>query len=276
MKKLLIPFIFFLLIGTANAWMSLGIAGGKDGTVADTNFCAGYSGLFCEDFESNQTCGDDAASQANCRNASGWSIPSGGAGGTVTNQATGLAGSYSKYLNATQDATLVYRVNASYTATDDVWAYAIVKIDSLTMSGSAKNGALLSILSATSTTICAAFIIVAGDGTTRYFNAYSSTATASTIQPVQGTTYAIWVRAKNNTATTGCQIYVAEATCTGTPPVCTATKPSVSAQRTSQDAGGNPAQVRIYSKDDTSWGHIDQISYDNVKIKSSSIGDDGI
>jgi hypothetical protein len=261
MKKII--FIAILLIPSYALALGAGFvglsAGAGVGSTAD--FCAGYSGIACEDFEGSSDCGDDANS--NCRLS--WT---GDANGTFNNQATGLAGTYAKLVNDTSGSdTTMGSTRISFDGTNSVYAFALINISTLTITGNTVPVLQLS----GSTANC----LLRVAPSTYNFNLLSNAANGSTsVNAVAGTTYAVWLEYNNNTADTGCSAYIAEATCSGTPRVCTATKPALSGG-VSTNNSGTVTSLIAKSLDQVSFGDVDPVTFDNLKVQATAIGDNG-
>lgn len=259
MKKLFLIVFLLLLALPAHAQMLQGIMGG--GVAAAGNFCDGYSGLFCEDFESNQTCGDDAASQANCR--ASWTS---GGSSTITNQATGLAGTYAKSINADVLETVTRTTYVGFTASSPVYAFAIVNINTLTLTGNILSPIIG--LSTTATTQCYLDVVVSTGFKWRVSSNWDQA--IATSGPSQSTSYCVWLEYTQNTqpATTGCVAYIA------TYSAGSCTKPAATVSASTYGAT-TCNRLSLGAIDQVSFGDVDNVSFDNIKVKATAIGDSG-
>lgn len=233
------------------------------------NFCDSYSGLLCEDLEGAASCSDDANS--NCRVA--WTIDaSPNNNGTVNNQYTGLAGTYSKRIDANVD-TNTFIEHRDFTNTTPLTAFTLIKVDQLS---STADSVIVFALKGESGATHNCQMRVINTASVPYFGVGGGGGTAqSSLQLVQGTTYCMWLDYTDNTATTGCQLRAVSATCSGSPPSCTCTRPTdpIAQVTTSYTLGVDRLQLRAI---DTT-ADVDLITFDNIKVRAglASIGDSG-
>ncbi len=269
-KAIILSLVFALSIwGASTQAGGPAIMFGVKKTVASSQFCDGFSGYLCEDFEGSSTCGDDAASQTTCRNT-GWT--SAGNPGTITNIATGMAGSYSKKLDDdSSDGSVYVGTYKTFTADSEVHAFALVKIFEETLTGN--NVTVFSVRNSGGSAYCAIRVT----GSTNKF-AVGSSGTAfsdTTITPTADNIYAIWVDYTNNTTNTGCTVRIQPTVnCSGSPAACTATKPAATKELTTAN-WGNVDRIYFMAFDQTSFGDVDWIYYDNIKVSENVIGNNG-
>jgi hypothetical protein len=201
----------------------------------------------------------------------GWT---GDANGTENNQATGLAGAYAKQLNDVSGTdTTAGRTLMEFAPANSIYTYGLIQLTyaSITVNtvhvfgvGSDTSYCLLSVAGAAGP---APYFKVISSGTGATDTGYGTLSS--------GTVYAIWLEYNNNTADTGCSVYITTATCSGTPPSCTATKPALTKGITTNNSG-TANGVYLRSLDQVSSGDADPIIFDNIKVKATAIGDDGI
>lgn len=269
-KAIILSLVFIALMfgaSTQAAGPSIMMMVKKGGS--SSAFCTGFSGLLCEDIEGSSSCGDDSLSQTTCR--ASWTKAN---NGTITNIGTGIAGSYSKKLDDdADDSNNWLGTYSDFTANGTVHAFALIKIAAETITSG--NPTILSIRSATHSAYCDLRVT----GATNKFAVLSSggTTTDTTVTPTANTVYGVWLDYSNNKSDgTGCVVRISSSvTCSGSPASCSVAKPASANAGINTGNWGNVSRLQFGSDDSNSFGDVDWVYFDNIKVSTSAIGDNG-
>lgn len=242
--KIIYSIILSLLLA-ASAWadgMIIGAAGGGGGggdfACVDSDFCDSFGG--------SGACGDVA--QNRCYET--WTASGTGA---ITNEATGLEGTYAKSL----DATAGNSVYSTGIIPSSVTQYAYAQINIGELSITSGTAAIFNIRNSTTGGACYLSVVYsAGNILWRVSNDVPANIEAGT--PTQAQTYHVWLE---NVAGVSCRAYIAT---TGTKPG-TPTHDVGSASATATD------QLRISaSEGGVISGKVDSVKYDKIRVRQSS------
>lgn len=260
MKKLLTA-ISILLATSAYAWGPVMMGGGVSGGSEYTFTCSGDANLICDTYDATGgdmvTCNDDGASEDNCYEAY-----TAGGNGTITNQASGLepGTNYAKQITADSGAKNTY---LSYSSNSTIGYFVMLQVADGTISGSGTGG-ILSPNRNGSTYDC----LVGINGSTGKWGVYYATSWHDLATgPSVGTTYCVWIDWTQNTADTGCSVYISEANILSSP-ICT--KPAATLQATSTNTEMNYIELGASSN---STLVANPIVYDKFRIGTSFFGD---
>ncbi len=232
------------------------ILGGAGGGAAAAAFtCSGDAFLLCDNFDGGSvTCADDNASQANC-----WVAWAALASANISNQATGLDGTYGKSITISGGASLA--TYTTFTAGSPRYVFARYKPTSLTLTDTTTKY-FLALTSASGGTGLAGLNIINDGGVFKWTLSCGATMSAVVTDPApaQGTEYYVWVDfTKGATAT--CNAYIAT----------TSTKPG--SPTITQTGAGNYDAGRIYFN---AWGSgvsgNMRGTYDRVRVGATDPG----
>jgi hypothetical protein len=223
--------------------------------------CSGDSELICDNFDGGSTsCGDDANS--NC-----WESWTKSGTQTVNNQATGLEGTYGKYVDAVEGDGKQFSY-ATFTAQNEVYGFAEVSW----VGQSLTNGTAMRVLAFTSSDggnercsikikrVAATYYWCPSQGDTEG-------TCASSPAPAVSTTYYIWFYFLIGSGSDGiCQGWISTTTTTPGSPTISIT-----------DGGsmGQAARIDLGAFDTSSTGELDQITFDKVRVATTAFGDNG-
>lgn len=190
-----------------------------------------------------------------------WTKASGTANG-VFNYATSpapLVGSYSLFLNETSGSLLVYRNTTNWTAVAATYAYAQVNFGAIGTVTSTDLRKVLTFRDAGTSDICNAGLSTSGG--TVYWAVQQVSRAFTSITPVVGTTYHVWLEYVEGAGNGSCSLYVST----------DASKPgSPSAARTGLTISTDAVRLTLGAFLD----EMDAIIFDKVRVDDQVIGSD--